>query len=252
MAMAAKGKAPPAIQVRRSLSRGSTGSQRGISKRTTPTRVGNAQPSEEPSPGQGEPSVNASLKAVAWLVRLRKTPQRQLQHYISQGDNRGKLWRDIERSSVQVKMTRHGINEGRGEKRELQLLPDGLMYEHEGGKKPKSIPYSAIEYVHAVGGAKSRRWRIKMKNGKDLDFTAPSVDCRNAWVWSVRNNVETYARRFCLEEAHGTAAWRDGVHNHGVDDVANQFEATSLASPVNVRPMQKLGKVAEGREEPGF
>lgn len=156
MAMAAKGKAPPAIQVRRSLSRGSTGSQRGISKRTTPTRVGNAQPSEEASPGQGEPSVNASLKAVAWLVRLRKTPQRQLQHYISQGDNRGKLWRDIERSapspsapqpvsqplspsapqacrsSVQVKMTRHGINEGRGEKRELQLLPDGLMYEHEG------------------------------------------------------------------------------------------------------------------------
>ena len=195
----------------------------------------------------------ASLNALAFFYRLRKRPMQRLQAFLSEEDNRSRVWRDLARSGRQLKANRHGvlgIGVGEYAERELQLLSDRIVYEHTTTRtKSKEIAFTDIAYVRGVGGSRTSRWMIKVNHGPDYHFTADSPKSRNAWVWCVRNNVEAAQRRAALETAHGSVGWREGVHSSGHDAFTGQLDSTSLASPVKCRSVTALPKLSEGLAE---
>ena len=144
-----------------------------------------ALPGEEEEAEVGEGHGAGMAKVMSFLVKLKKLPMEHLTQYMSDKQNRNKIWRTIESSRNQKKVARKGIAMGIGVgveyDRILELHGKGITYTHEDGTLPKTISFHDVRYVGAVGGGRSSRWKIVMKDEKQpcYEFAADTVKARD-------------------------------------------------------------------------
>ena len=126
------------------------------------------------------------LKAIVFLSRLKEGPNLHLSQYMSDPKVRQKLWRDLEKSTTQKKLTRRGgflgLGVGYEQVREVRLHTENLSYRHVvkpgEDEKEKFINFDDIRWVGACKGS-SKRWKIKMKNEPEYEFICDTHDHRN-------------------------------------------------------------------------